>query len=1239
MKKSLGRLLPLRRAALRKSIQLCLCLILLCHVAFGQLDQAAVTGVVEDRTGAIIVDAQVVLTDVDTGLVQQTRTSKSGTYNFSPVKIGNYSISASAPGFSTTVQEKIHLDVQDRQSVKLTLNAGTVSETVDVTSAPPLLQTDEASVGQVFDSKTLEDTPLNGRNYLYAAQLTNGVVSASGARTQGEGGFSSNGSKAVLNNFVLDGVDNNVSSVDFLSGAPAAVRPPPEAISEFKVQTSDYSAEFGHSSGAVINASVKAGTNEIHGDVWEYVRNNAFDARDYFNPASCLTTVCIPGDNPGPPAELRENQFGAALGLPIVKDKLFFFGDMEEARIVQGTANSVYTVPTALERTGNFTELLNPDLTGKGQTYPLFEPGSGGTAALGSACGNAPNVMCASEINATAKAILNAYPLPNTNLVDGTYPLYNNYVVSRTQHNNTLHWDARADYNYSVKDQAFVRYSNSNNDYSWNAPLGVLDGSSFYNPPYARNVSQNVALSETHIFNDAIVNEVRYAFNYTHFVVLQLDANSNAAESLGLGGIPGGPDNGGLPSISISGNAGLSGAGSPGYLPADEHQNNWQLLDNVTINKGKHSLKMGVSLQGIRFSTLEPPTARGYYQYDGTFTGIPQNPTGLPTGSGVADFLADYQHGASLSNLSTTRDFRWDNALFFQDDWKVAPHLTLNLGVRWELQTPIGEVGGRQASFSPNLSTLKCVTDPSNPGVCDGSGAATYIVPSETPVSSLNPNFLAYLASFPDPVQAVNTNNRYLVNYSKHDFAPRIGFAYQPTSRLVARAGFGIYYGALESVGFGGPNMAFNYPFTVQANFGYYPCNNGVGNCTQTTGITLKNGFPGADVGAGFLAAAASQFPELNGTSNQITPYVMQTNFTMEYALTRNTSASVGYVGAMSRHTNDFPIYNESLAAMDLQAQNTQLALPYGPRSSDLDWFQSYGGIGNFHSLQSKIERRFSNGLHFLGTYTYSHALDDTAGNGLEGGKNQTNTLICPARLCDYASSTYDVRHRVTFLGGYDLPFGRDQKFLDRGGLTNLAVGGWSVTGTFIAQSGDPLTVGQAVSTIQGISPLAVKVADPYKGGGSIIQSNGGLARGNDQAITSCPTRVKTVNQWYNPCAFVNNTYYTSPDPNCVADSDCLAPLTDYDAVHPYLGNRPQQINGPGFNRVDASVFKHFAMPWNEAQTLTFRVDAFNALNHPAFSDPSTGVYQIAGQITGTKTFQNFTVDSRAFQFSLKYSF
>ena len=1231
-------LVLLRRTASRSSIQLCFCLLLLSQAAFGQIDQASMTGVVEDGSGAVVANALVVLTNVDTRLVQQTRTSRNGIYNFSPIKIGNYIVSASAPGFSQTVQDNVHIDVQDRKAVKLTLKAGAASETVEVTATPPLLQTDEASVGQVFDSKTLEDTPLNGRNYLYAAQLTNGVVSASGSRVGGEGGFSSNGSKAVLNNFVLDGVDNNVSSVDFLSGAPAAVRPPPEAISEFKVQTSDYSAEFGHSSGSVINASVKAGTNDIHGDAWEYIRNNAFDARDYFNPASCPPAGCLPGQNPGSAAELRENQFGAALGLPIVKDKLFFFGDMEESRIVQGTANSVDTVPTALERTGNFTELLNPTLTGS-SADTLYEPGSGGSAVLGSACGNAPNVMCASEISSTAQAILNAYPLPNTNIVNGTYPLYNNYAFSQTQHNNTLHWDARVDYNYSAKDQAFVRYSNSNNNYSWNTPLGLLDGSSFYSPPYARNLSQNVAVSETHIFSGALVNEIRYAFNYTHFLVLQYNANSNVAASLGLGGIPGGSGNGGLPSISIGGNNGLSGAGSPGYLPADEHQNNWQLLDNVTINKGKHSLKMGVSLQSIRFSTVEPPDSRGYYDYDGTFTGIPQNPTGLPTGSGVADFLADYQVGASLSNLSTTRDFRWDNGLFFQDDFKVTPDLTVNLGLRWELQTPIGEVNGQQAALKPDLSTLKCVTDPNNSGVCDASGAATYVVPSQTPVSTLNPAFLAYLASFPDPVQAVNTKNRYLVNYSKHDFAPRVGFAYHPTTRLVVRAGFGIYYGALESVGFGGPNMAFNYPFTAQANFGYNPCNNGVGSCTATTGITLKNGFPSADLGSGFLAAAASQFPEVNGTGDQITPYVMQTNFTMEYALAHNTSLTVGYVGAMSRHTNDFAIYNSRAAAMDLQAQNSYLARPFGPRYSDLNFYQSYGGIGNSHSLQSKIERRYTNGLHFLGTYTWSHALDDTAGNGIEGGKNATNALVCPVRLCDYASSIYDVRHRVTFLGGYDLPFGRNQKYLNRGGLVNAAVGGWSLSGTWIAQSGDPLTVGQAVGTIQGSNALAIKIGDPYKGGGSIIPSNGGLNRGNDQALSACPAQVKTLEHWYNTCAFVNNKYYTSADPNCVANKDCLPPLTDFAAVRPYLGDRPQQINGPGFNRVDASIFKHFAMPWNEAQTLTFRVDAFNALNHPAFGDPSTGVQDNAGQITGTKTFQNFTVDSRAFQFSLKYSF
>jgi Carboxypeptidase regulatory-like domain len=1233
------------------------CFLLLGNVAFGQLDQATITGIVQDSSGAVIGNAEVTLTNLETGLVLQTRTDKSGVYNFSPIKIGNYSVGASAPGFSKTVREKAHVDMQDRLAVNLMLRPGAISETVNVSTAPPLLQTDEASVGQVFDSRTIEDTPLNGRNYLYAAQLTNGVVSASGFRAAGEGGFSSNGSKAVLNNFVLDGADNNNYTVDFLSGSPLAVLPPPEAISEFKVQTEDYSAEFGHSSGAVINASVKAGTNQLHGDLWEYVRNNAFDARDYFNPASCPPAGCaLQGDLAGPPVALQENQFGADLGLPIIKDKLFFFGDMEDSRIVQGSGNSLFTVPTAKEGTGDFSEMLDPNLAypgaGAGIPIQLYEPGSSGTAVLGSACGNANNVMCASEINPIAQRILNLFPKPNTNLVTDSagnpaYALFNNYVVSTPQHNNTLHWDSRLDWNKSAKDQAFVRYSNSNNGYRFPPPLGVLDGGNYSTPASARNVSQNIAVSETHIFTPTLINEARYSFNYGTFTKLPNTATNSS--SLGLGGLPSGI---GLVSISPGGNNGLSGIGSAGWLPADEHQNVWTLADNLTLIKANHSLKMGASIQGIRFSTLATPNTHGYYGYSGQYTEDPANPS--VTGSGVADFLADFQNNAGISTGNTTRDYRWDNALFFQDDWKIFKRLTLNLGLRWELQTPIAATGGQQGNMLPNFSSFKCVPDPTY-GICDGFGTGTYFLPGQTPVSSLPPAFISYLAGMGITVQ--NINNPYLVGYSKRDFAPRIGFAYQPTNRLVVRAGFGIYYGALESVGFGGPNMAYNYPFTYFANFYSPVCN--PGSCAGTDGVTLKNGFPAADLGSGLEAAAALQEPQLDGTSKQTTPYTMQVNFSLEYALTRNTSASVAYVGSLSRHTNDFPYYNAlTMAAMDYQtfgnsvyatafrpANDTPATGGYPPGNTPY-WFQSYEGLGNYNSLQAKIEHKFSSGLHFLGTYTWSHALDDTTGNGIENGKGDLNALLVPTRLADYGSSVYDVRHRFTFTGGYDLPVGKGRKWLNRGGFVNSIVGGWSSSLAFIAQSGDPLNVGTTPSPsgIQGLYSRPYLVGNPYKGGGQPTMATvtaTGYSAGNEypngQGITSCPATVGTLQNWYNPCAFLNPPSYDSNPLGLSSPPPFLPPLTTAQQVLPYLGSRPQQINGPGWNRLDMSLFKHFSMPWGERQTLTFRMDAFNVLNHPAFADPSTNT--TGGQITSTKTFQNFTVDSRALQFSLKYSF
>jgi hypothetical protein len=545
-----------------------------------------------------------------------------------------------------------------------------------------------------------------------------------------------------------------VNVVDYVNGATYAVRPPPEAIEEFKVQTGDYSAEFGHSYGAVINATMKSGTNQVHGNLWEYIRNDAFQARDYFNPSSCPPGGCLlQGQLAGAPAEFRENQFGADVGFPIIKNKLFFFGDIEDSRIIQGSVGGavLYTVPTARMRTGDFSELLNTQLI---TTVPvqLYEPGSNGTAQLGTACGNPNNVMCASEINATAQTLLNLYPMPNTGLsipVGGQLPeeqTYSNYYAGALkQPNNTLHWDAKLDYNYSSNDRAFIRYSNSNNDYDFApAPLGILDGLSFFQVP-TRNVDQTIAVSETHAFGPTLANEIRFAYNYADFTKFQLNANNpGGAAALGLGGIPVGPSNGGLPGIGVGG---ISGFGAAGYLPSIEHQNIWELLDNVIKTKGGHTFRIGFTLQPIRFSTIQPPNSRGYYSYSGQFTSLPGSQ--LPTGFGVADFLADYQSSANISNMPITANYRWANGIYFQDDWKATKHLTLNLGLRWEVQTPAGEADGQQGNFVPNLKTLKCVPDPINgPAVCDASVSATYYLPNQTPISSLPAAFCCSPTSY-----------------------------------------------------------------------------------------------------------------------------------------------------------------------------------------------------------------------------------------------------------------------------------------------------------------------------------------------------------------------------------------------------------------------------------------------------------------------------------------------------------
>ena len=341
-------------------LSLCLLFVLGSTSAFSQfLDQGALTGVVADPSGAVVPGAQVTLKNPATGFTQTGKSDASGVYVFSPIKIGVYSVTAKAQGFAETTQQNVQVNIGQRATVNVTLKPGAAGEVVTVTDAPPLLQAQDSSTGETFTSQQINDTPLNSRNIIYLAQLTAGTTPAKSSRANGTGDFDANGMRAEQNNFVLDGVDNNAVTVDFLGGASYVINPPPDALEQFKVSTSDYSAEYGHSAGALISASIKAGTNHIHGDLWEYFRNDALDTHDW---------VQLPGT---PNTEYRQNLFGATLGLPIIKNKLFFFGDVQNDRIIFVQTQSPLTVPTPLERTGDFSELLTPSNFGASKPTQL----------------------------------------------------------------------------------------------------------------------------------------------------------------------------------------------------------------------------------------------------------------------------------------------------------------------------------------------------------------------------------------------------------------------------------------------------------------------------------------------------------------------------------------------------------------------------------------------------------------------------------------------------------------------------------------------------------------------------------------------------------------------------------------------------------------------------------------------------------------------------------------------------
>ena len=1172
-------------------------LFLIASSVFAQfLDQGAITGTVHDPSGAVIVGAKVTLTNANTGLQLHAVTNGSGLYNFTPLPIGRYKISVSAQGFESITQENITLNVQQRLGLPITLKPGAVSQTVTVTSAPPLLQTEESSVGEVVQTQQINNTPLSGRNWVYMVQLAPGAAPANGSRAQLTGDFDANGMRPEENDFVLDGVDNNAVTADYLSFTSFLVNPPPDALAEFKVTTADYSAQFGHSAGAVVNASIKSGTNQIHGDLWEYWRNSALNAKD-FNAKTIPT--------------FRENLFGATLGLPFIKNKLFFFGDAQANRIM---AQSAFTqaVPTALMRQGNFSELLNPALTQVGRPITLYEPNSGGAQLM--KCNGQQNVLCPGQIDPVSEKILNMYPQPNSN--NGA--VYANDVLNLTQPQNTFQWDTRVDWNISQKDQAFGRFSYMNVISNRQAPLGpILDGGScnacISNDGSVVDYANNFVMSETHIFNPSLVNQFRFAYDFGHFDILQPNFNTNVAATLGLNNMPFGAgftDNGGLPQVGIGG---IAQFGTHGYRPELEFENEYQIFDDVTKTLGRHAIDAGIEAQSIRSYMLEPSASHGSYNFGGSLTGSPGVPN---TGYGVADYLTDQMSSGSISPSSPTNHSQWYIAGYAQDNWQVTQRLTLNLGLRYDWFQLYKETANRQANFYRT----------GTPGISTGTGVLLYPAADQGKIP-LSPAFLQNLAK--DNIALQYSSNPSLSNGQTANFAPRVGFAFKIDSKTVLRSGFGIFYQGQQAAG-AALDLGSNYPFAFQDNFPQPTCR--LNDCPNV-GYTLEEGFAGpvAQGLASFISA-----PSLNGQDHNLkTTYAMDYNLNLERAITPNLVATMGYVGTAGRHIP----YNwdpNSTAVLLHPGVSTQKYLPF-PQFGGVS-FLTYGGISNYNSLQTKIEKRMSSGLDFMATYVWSHSLDD-ASEPLGGDVGYRDPNLIPVRQ-DYSNSNWDVRQRVTFNGFYELPFGVGQRFMNRPGLTDKVLGGWAANVAFQIESGQPFTVNTANTVnVSGGSAHAIVIRNPFAPGGTPDPSN---------PTITCATKTRTLQHWYNPCAFRNPLPGDLVSPGPGPDGSPFTPMQGYSYpeyvtgtanAEAFLGGRTNQVYGPGFQRTDVSLFKNFST--FREQKLQFRADVFNILNTPPYGNPTTSNDSTnGGQIVGAERIvQQYTPGARFFQLSAKYMF
>lgn len=1067
----------------------------------GQTASGVITGTVTDASGAAAAGAKVALTQVDTNQTREQTTSNTGNYEFRALPRGLYTLQVELPGFKKEEVKGIQLTVAESVQLDVKLQVGQVTDSVTVEANAAQVQATEASLAQLIDEKRVRELPLNGRNFMQLAFLSSGIVTAgraSATQRQANYGpaFSAGGQRDNTSTVIVDGIE--ISGME-LNNYPYAV-PSLESVAEFRVLTSGASAEFGGNSGAFVNVVTRRGTNDLHGSLFEFLRNDRFDSRNFF-------------DVTGRSAPNKRNQFGFVFNGPVFlpkiyngKDRTFFLFSWEWQRQRNGTTSTTL-VPTPQERTGDFA----------GSATPIVDPFT-----------KVPfpnNRIPESRITPVGRGLLNLYPASNSS------DPARNYVNAPLRR-----------FDFSIPSFRIDHRINSANNLFWrttvNEPDDVGPGQALtqafkYDAVQSERHVQHT-IGDTHVFTPAIVNEINVGFVRMNRIRNSSDSfQRDWVKELGIQGISTQPLTYGAPAVTVS-----------GFPQAGFSTNNaffqWitqsaQLVDNLSIIAGKHTLKAGGTYQRKQLNSTQWGAPNGNYAFTGVYTS--PTPVGTPTRqAAIADTLLGFPATYSVQTTPYEQRMRYANtALYFQDDWKASPNLTLNMGLRWEYFGKPIDLFDRIATFD--------------------------------------------LASGQQLLPGQNGTPRSLINPDRNNFGPRFGFAWRALGNdsLVVRGAYGLFYS--PPIGNDFRSRGFQDPFAFLVTRVYRPAS----TTSPIPEINATSPLEGANRQTNLTRAGVDR--------NLRDAYVQQWNLSIQKLMTTNTLIELAYRGSKSTRLQTQLNYNE-IFPNPPQAPDFRQIFPY-PNLAAVNILESRAAA-NYHAFTTRVERRYSKGLTFLGNYTFSKTLTDvdssTVGVAIGAGSPGPNTI---RNLKDNKGpAVFDRPHQLNLSAVYEPPI-----FKSGHKITRLLLGGWQIAPIWTAYVGAYLTPGNFNVQNTGARPDVLR--------------NPNLARSE-----------RTIDRWFDTEAIQN-------------------------ATPGRFGNAGKGIiQGSGVNNWDINLSKNFYI--TERHRVQFRAELFNAFNHAQFDDPvlqpavrdATGrlLNPNAGKVTSASDF-GFRQTERVVQFGLKYVF